>query len=140
MCFVSFALTLATGGHSGVSFLRVHEAGAATGTPYIGVCLGAKGAKSRILNRRFTPVNHPVMATAAPGQLSAAQLMAHRQELGLISPKKFYLFGHPIQQSLSPRMHNGAFKVRVCVLVSMCACVSARMRIACRYAWRSPMS
>jgi len=50
------------------------------------------------------------MAAAAPGQLSVQQLMEKRQELGLIAPKQFFLFGTPIQHSLSPAMHNGAFK------------------------------
>ena len=76
---------------------------------YIGVCLGAAGSRSRVLNRRFTPVTHPLMATAAPGQLSVEQLMQQRAALGLITPKEFFLFGTPIQQSLSPAMHNGAY-------------------------------
>lgn len=60
-----------------------------------------------MLNRRFTPVTHPLMATAAPGQLSVSELMSRRLQEHLISPRNFYLFGTPIQQSLSPSMHNG---------------------------------
>ena len=77
---------------------------------YIGVCLGAAGSESRVLNRRFTPVCHPCMAAAAPGQLSAEELMNKRLASGLINPKKFFLLGKPIQQSLSPSMHNAAYK------------------------------
>ena len=76
---------------------------------YIGVCLGKPGSRSRVLNRRFTPVTHPLMATAAPGQLSVEELMQQRTSLGLIAPKDFFLFGTPIKQSLSPAMHNGAY-------------------------------
>jgi pentafunctional AROM polypeptide len=76
---------------------------------YIGICLGASGSLGRILNRKFTPVTHPLMATAAPGQLSAKELMEKRVELKLLQPKQFYLFGTPIQHSLSPAIHNAAY-------------------------------
>jgi Skp family chaperone for outer membrane proteins len=49
------------------------------------------------------------MATAAPGQLTAQQLMDIRLNDKLISPKQFYLFGTPISKSLSPAMHNAAY-------------------------------
>lgn len=78
--------------------------------PYIGVCLGDKGARSRVLNQFFTPVTHPLMATAAPGQLNVEQLMSNRLQEKLLQPKMFYLFGTPIKQSMSPAMHNGAYK------------------------------
>ena len=89
----------------------IHTSGAAaaSGKPYIGVCLGAAGARSRVLNRRFTPVTHALMAVAAPGQLTVDQLMDARVLEGLCVPKQFFLFGTPIQFSLSPAMHNGAF-------------------------------
>ena len=79
--------------------------------PYIGVCLGDNGAYSRVVNQHFTPVTHPLMATAAPGQLNVEQLMSSRLKEGLLKPKLFYLFGTPIKQSMSPAMHNGAYKV-----------------------------
>jgi len=89
---------------------RIHVSGEATNMPYIGVCLGALGSRSRVLNRRFTPVTHECMAVAAPGQLTVKQLMAYRAQDGLCEPKKYFLFGAPIQQSLSPAMHNGAYQ------------------------------
>lgn len=94
----------------------VHAAGEShersSGMPYIGLCLGVKGQLSRVLNQRFTPVCHPAMAVAAPGQLSAAELMERRRLLGLPGAvaKQMFLFGSPIAQSLSPGMHNAAFK------------------------------
>eukprot|EP01041_Mallomonas_annulata_P008487 gene8487-17494_t len=83
-----------------------------TGIPYIGLCLGLAGQLSRVLNRRFTPVSHPAMAAAAPGQMSAAELMARRLEMGMegATPLNMFLFGSPIAQSLSPAMHNAAFR------------------------------
>ena len=89
----------------------IHKSGSANpyGKPYIGLCLGAAGARSRVLNSRFTPVTHKLMATAAPGQLTVEQLMVKREKEGLIRPKHYYLFGTPIKHSLSPSMHNGAF-------------------------------
>lgn len=78
--------------------------------PYIGLCLGEIGSRSRVLNERFTPVTHPLMAKAAPGQLSAEELMVRRKSLGLVTQKNYYLFGTPIKQSMSPAMHNSAFR------------------------------
>jgi len=103
-------LKVVTGAATDNDCTQIHEVGDTMEKPYIGVCLGAAGSRSRVLNKRFTPVTHPLMATAAPGQLSVEQLMAKRIEEKLITPKKFYLFGTPIKQSLSPAMHNGAYK------------------------------
>lgn len=103
-------LKVVTGAKDDDDCKRIHKVGEQLDKPYIGVCLGAAGSLSRVLNRRFTPVTHPRMAAAAPGQLSVQQLMDQRQQLGLIKSKQFFLFGTPIQQSLSPAMHNGAFK------------------------------
>jgi len=91
--------------------MQIHRVGESLQqSPYIGVCLGAAGAQSRVLNKRFTPVTHALMATAAPGQLTVEQLMKARVEQGLCVPKNFHLFGTPIQQSMSPAMHNGAYE------------------------------
>ena len=98
-----------TGAASDADCRLVHKCGERSPKPYIGLALGAAGALSRVLNKRFTPVTHPLMATAAPGQLSAAELMERRVALGLVAKKRFFLFGSPIQQSMSPAMHNAAF-------------------------------
>ncbi len=108
-------LKVVTGAASEEDCKAVHSVGAAyardvADRPYIGLCLGEAGQQSRVLNRLFTPVTHEKMATAAPGQLSAAQLMQMRQQQGLCEGKKLFLFGTPIQQSLSPAMHNGGFQ------------------------------
>jgi hypothetical protein len=64
-----------TGAESDGDSERVQRAGRKTNQPFVGICLGAQGALSRVLNRRFTPVTHAFLATAAPGQLSVAELM-----------------------------------------------------------------
>lgn len=103
-------LKLVTGALGDEDSLRIHRVGQNMPKPYIGLCLGKEGQLSRILNRRFTPVTHPLMAIAAPGQLSVEELVNRRLRSGLICPKRFYLFGLPIQHSLSPLMHNAAFE------------------------------
>ena len=104
-------LKAVTGAANDADCQLIHTAGSAadSGKPYIGVCLGADGARSRVLNRRFTPVTHKLMATAAPGQLTVEELMQRRLAEGLCYAKKYFLFGTPIQHSLSPAMHNFAF-------------------------------
>lgn len=79
--------------------------------PYIGLCLTEAGKLSRVLNERYTPVTHEKLPfVAAPGQLSSAQIMRHRADLGICPPRSFFLFGSPISASPSPDMHNAAFR------------------------------
>lgn len=75
--------------------------------PLIALNMGPSGQLSRILNPFLTPVSHTLLPTkAAPGQLSAAEINRGRALAGLVAPKKFYLFGSPIQASRSPALHN----------------------------------
>ena len=108
---------LVTGAKSLEDCVRVHQVGRefqrSTGVPYIGLCLGEAGQHSRVLNQRFTPVRHPAMTTpAAPGQLTAKELVSLRARAAMAytEPRQMYLFGSPIKLSLSPAMHNSAFK------------------------------
>ena len=79
--------------------------------PLIAINMGELGKVSRIENGFMTPVSHPSLpASAAPGQLSAAQIRYGLSLHGLISPKKMCIFGYPVQQSRSPAMHNALFK------------------------------
>ena len=103
-------LKVVTGAANDDDCKRIHQVGTTLPKPYIGVCLGAAGSYSRVLNRRFTPVTHSCMAVAAPGQLTVEQLMERRLQDGLLSPRSYYLFGTPIQQSLSPAMHNAGYR------------------------------
>ncbi len=79
--------------------------------PYIGLSLGKEGQLSRVLNERFTPVTHTDLpSAAAPGQMTSDEVMSLRKRLGLLPPRKFYLFGFPISHSPSPDMHNAGFQ------------------------------
>ncbi|KAF2202526.1 Pentafunctional AroM protein [Delitschia confertaspora ATCC 74209] len=79
--------------------------------PVIAINMGEHGKLSRILNGFMTPVSHPLLPSAtAPGQLSAADIRRGLSLVGEIQPKKFFIFGSPVQQSRSPPMHNTLFR------------------------------
>ncbi|KAL2214348.1 Shikimate dehydrogenase [Sarocladium strictum] len=78
--------------------------------PMITLNMGPAGKLSRILNGYLTPVSHPDLPfKAAPGQLSAAEILQGLSLVGTIEPKQFYLFGKPISASRSPALHNDLF-------------------------------
>ncbi|KAH9991980.1 aromatic amino acid family biosynthesis-like protein [Russula compacta] len=79
--------------------------------PIIAINMGVVGQLSRILNMTFTPVTHPLLPTkAAPGQLSFAEIQTALHLIGQLPAKRFYIFGKPIAHSMSPALHNTAFK------------------------------
>ncbi|KAF2732285.1 Pentafunctional AroM protein [Polyplosphaeria fusca] len=79
--------------------------------PLIAINMGEHGKLSRILNSFMTPVSHPILPSAtAPGQLSAADIRRGLSLTGEITPRKFCIFGSPVQQSRSPPMHNRLFR------------------------------
>jgi len=83
---------------------------ASSSKPVVAVNIGPLGQLSRILNDTLTPVTHPALPTkGAPGQLSFAEIQKGLASLGMLSPKKFYLFGKPISHSPSPVLHNTGF-------------------------------
>ena len=54
--------------------------------PYIALCTTEQGKLSRVLNRVYTPVTHPLLPmAAAPGQLSVEEILQLRKALGLDS-------------------------------------------------------
>mmetsp|Transcript_29983 Transcript_29983/g.45680 ORF Transcript_29983/g.45680 Transcript_29983/m.45680 type:complete len:815 (-) Transcript_29983:50-2494(-) len=81
--------------------------------PCISLMLGEIAQFSRVLNKNFTPVTHESLPfTAAPGQLTASELMTTRVMTKLLpSPKYYAILGHNIAYSVSPQMHNAAFQV-----------------------------
>lgn len=78
--------------------------------PIIAINMDVNGQMSRILNSTFSPVTHPLLPTrAAPGQLSFREIQQALHLLGLLPSQRYYLFGTPISQSMSPVLHNTAF-------------------------------
>ena len=78
--------------------------------PNIGLILGEDGSYSRILNPRFTPVTHESLPVkAAPGQLTAAEIMTGRLLMGQIPTQRYAILGHNIAYSVSPQMQGSAF-------------------------------
>lgn len=79
--------------------------------PLLAINMSAEGQMSRVLNTTFSPVTHPLLPNkAAPGQLSVAQIQTALHLLGRLPAKKFYLFGKPIAESMSPTLHNCGFE------------------------------
>ncbi|KIJ23030.1 hypothetical protein M422DRAFT_276476 [Sphaerobolus stellatus SS14] len=82
-----------------------------TSKPLIAINMGQARQKSRILNTILTPVTYPSLYTkATPGQLSVAEIQRVLHLLGLLLKKRFYLFGSPISQSMSPTIYNTGFE------------------------------
>jgi shikimate dehydrogenase/3-dehydroquinate dehydratase type I len=78
--------------------------------PNISLILGDIGKFSRIINLPFTPVTHESLPSkAAPGQLTAMEIMTTRLLTQIFAPKKYCILGHNIAYSVSPQMHGAAF-------------------------------
>ena len=76
--------------------------------PVIAFHTGPAGQMSQLLGTFMTPVPH---GAASQGSfLSAADVKRSRILLGTHSPRRFFLFGSPIQTSPSPTMHTTAFE------------------------------
>jgi len=79
-------------------------------TPLLAVNIGPEGKISRVLNPILSPVSHPLLPRlSSPGQISFVESQSILYLIGLLPPKKFYLFGHPIANSMSPTLQNTAF-------------------------------
>ena len=78
--------------------------------PHIGLILGDVGQYSRVTNIPYTPVTHESLPfVAAPGQMTAKELMTTRLIMGVVPPKKYGILGHNIAYSVSPAMQGTAF-------------------------------
>lgn len=86
--------------------------------PICAINMGLNGQGSRIKNAVLTPVcaSAGVSLKSAPGQLTIDQIVSCAQILGLRGfyvdegEASFYLFGKPISQSQSPKLHNHIFQ------------------------------
>lgn len=78
--------------------------------PHIGLVLGEVGQFSRIINLTFMPVTHETLPfVAAPGQLTASEIMATRILTKVFQRKMYCILGHNIAYSVSPQMQGAAF-------------------------------
>ena len=78
--------------------------------PNISLILGDVGQFSRVINLPFTPVTHETLPfKAAPGQLTANEIMATRLLTKIFQSKKYAILGHNIAYSVSPQMQGAAF-------------------------------
>ena len=79
--------------------------------PKIALILGQVGQFSRVINLPFTPVTHERLpVAAAPGQLTAMEIMTTRLLTQIFARKKYAILGHNIAYSVSPQMHGAAFR------------------------------
>lgn len=78
--------------------------------PNISLILGDVGQFSRVLNIPFTPVTHESLPVkAAPGQMTANEIMTTRLLTKILGRKRFAILGHNIAYSVSPQMQGTAF-------------------------------
>ena len=78
--------------------------------PNISLILGDVGQFSRVLNTPFTPVTHESLPfKAAPGQMTANEIMATRLLTKILGRKRYAILGHNIAYSVSPQMQGAAF-------------------------------
>jgi hypothetical protein len=76
----------------------------------VSLILGDVGQFSRIANLPFTPITHEWLPfKAAPGQLTASEIMALRILMKIVQAKRYAILGHNIAYSVSPQMHGAAF-------------------------------
>lgn len=80
--------------------------------PLIAINMRRLGQLSRIVNPLLTPVTHHLLPnSAAPGQLSIAQINVALTQIGELTPKKFHVVGTPISHSRSPILHSAGYDV-----------------------------
>lgn len=97
--------------------LREEAAGSPTQTPTVAISMGEPGLITRVLGPRegslFTFAAGDAAEATAPGQLSAATLrdLYRAPSLGP-QTRVFAVAGDPVHSSLSPLMHNTAFRLR----------------------------
>ncbi|KAJ3479453.1 hypothetical protein NLI96_g9053 [Meripilus lineatus] len=89
----------------------VEQKRASGAKPIIAINMGFEGKLSRVLNRTFSPVTHPLLPNkAAPGQMSLAEIQTTLHSIGQLPPLRFYGLGkHPLR-SLLPTLFNSAFE------------------------------
>ena len=106
---------IATTANSIIDNLRVLEIVRRAALPCIGLCMGEAGLISRVLGRKFGSVltyapMEKTKATAA-GQILLDELIGLYNYRAITSETKVYgVIGNPIAHSISPHIHNAAFR------------------------------
>ncbi|GMH93445.1 hypothetical protein TL16_g12631 [Triparma laevis f. inornata] len=107
---IKLILSCEEGGKGVEQALRVCKEQVKGRVPVVAMCLGEDGSYSRVLNPRMTPVMHPALPfVAAPGQLSAQEIMDKRKDLH--PPRNYFILGRNIPYTLSPALHGRAISV-----------------------------
>ena len=106
---------LATTANQSHDNLRMLQLVATSKVPTVGICMGDIGTPSRILAGRFgAPFTFATFhheRTLAPGQLSFQQMQEIYHYDRIDKQTAIYgVIGDPISQSLSPMVHNAAFR------------------------------
>lgn len=79
--------------------------------PNVSLILGDVGQFSRVVNLPFTPVTHESLPfKAAPGQMTASEIMAARILMKIVQGRRYAILGHNIAYSVSPQMQGAAFE------------------------------
>lgn len=82
------------------------------GKPLIAINMSEVGKVSRVLNNVLTPVtSHLLPQSAAPGQLTLAEINQIYTSMGGISTREFFVVGKPIGHSKSPILHNTGYQI-----------------------------
>jgi len=108
-------IKIATMAHSPTDNLRMLEMMNRATIPTIGICMGEMGTPSRILSARFgAPFTFATFhheRTLAPGQLSYSQMKSvYNYDRINEDTAVFGVIADPVGHSLSPVIHNAAFK------------------------------
>jgi len=75
--------------------------------------VGPLGQRSQLSNKIFTPVTHPAIIKASRAQqtlMTAQEAMRALFQTSINDPLHFYIVGATVSYSLSPAMHNAAYK------------------------------
>ena len=108
-------IKIATLANSACDNFRLCQLASTTGVPTIVVGMGRYGAASRIIGRKFgSYLTFGALSrelASAPGQLTAAELVNVYNYRSINRETAVYgVVGMPIGHSISPRIHNAAFK------------------------------
>ena len=79
--------------------------------PFVGLAMGEAGLASRVLAARFRSSWTYAGESVAPGQIPPARLLHEFSFTRLTEQSAFYgVVGRPVTHSVSPAMHNAAFR------------------------------